>query len=704
MRDFQAIKEEILSHIQSENYKRKNASTLYKVLGLTDTISFSQMTRILAELEQEHLIGRTKKGTYDLFERLGFAKGTIVIKESGYGFVICPNHEEDFFVPRDKTKGAMSGDQVIVKVDNSDPKGPSGEVVEILERAYTYLFGTVVKKGKHYYVEPDDYRVTTSVFIKDVPGWNLKPGLKVKVFLTKYFPDGRLDGEIVQVLGDEDTPGLDITTVVLASGIRTEFNEEIKAELKRLPQEVEEKDLINRRDLRHKPIVTIDGADAKDFDDAVYAEKLENGNYLLGVYIADVSHYVHPGQAIDVEAEIRQFSVYLPDRVYPMLPEKLSNHLCSLQPYKMRLVLACEMEITPQGKVVSHEIFEGYIQSIARLTYDQVNRFFKTEEGINNPDIEQNLKVMRELARIIGGAREGRGSLDFNVKEAKVILSKNGTVLDVVLRNRDEAEQLIESFMIQANEVIAEAMEWSKVPMVFRVHDEPKEEKIAQFRAISRLLGYNIPEKAPKIHIKTLQKVLVDSEKKPFGIFLHNLLLRSMAKARYDSVNIGHYGLASSCYTHFTSPIRRYPDLLVHRLVKKYLLNHQEVQIQDEPMVANVSSLASQQELLIERVERDVLDMKKCEYMEQFIDRTFTGIISSVVPWGFYVELPNTIEGLVSIDNMGPDYYIFNEERLEWRGQYSGRRYRIGDTVNVVLLDASKKKRQISFQIEQPAK
>lgn len=704
MRDYQAIKESILSHIQSDNYKRKNASALYKTLGLSDTISFSQMTQILTELEQEHLIGRTRKGTYDLFERLGFVKGTIVIKESGYGFVSSPDFDEDFFVPRDKTKGAMSGDLVIVKTDNKDPKGPSGEVVEILERAYTYLFGTVVKKNKHYYVEPDDYRVTTSVYLKDTAGWNLKPGLKVKVFLTKYYPDGRLDGEVVQVLGDEDTPGLDITTVVLASGIRTEFNDEIQAELKNLPSEVEEKDLINRRDLRNKPIVTIDGADAKDFDDAVYAEKLSNGNYRLGVYIADVSHYVHPGQAIDAEAEFRQFSVYLPDRVYPMLPEKLSNNLCSLQPDKIRLVLACEMEISSQGKVISHEIFEGYIQSIARLTYDQANRFFKTGEGISNPAVEQNLNVMRELAQIIGEVRNSRGALDFNVKEAKVILSKTGKVLDVVLRSRDEAEQLIESFMIQANEVVAEAMEWSKVPMVFRIHDEPKEEKIAQFKAISRLLGYNIPEKTPKIHIKTLQKILVDSENKPYGIFLHNLLLRSMAKARYDSVNIGHYGLASGCYTHFTSPIRRYPDLTVHRLVKKYLLNHSDFQSQDEQLVASVSSQASQQERLIERLERDVLDMKKCEYMEQFIDRTFTGVISSVVPWGFYVELPNTIEGLVSVDNMGPDYYLFNEERLEWRGQYSGKRYRIGDIVNVVLLDASKKRRQISFQIEQATK
>ena len=317
----------------------------------------------------------------------------------------------------------------------------------------------------------------------------------------------------MQVLGDEDTPGLDITTVVLASGIRTEFNDEIQAELKNLPSEVEEKDLINRRDLRNKPIVTIDGADAKDFDDAVYAEKLSNGNYRLGVYIADVSHYVHPGQAIDAEAEFRQFSVYLPDRVYPMLPEKLSNNLCSLQPDKIRLVLACEMEISSQGKVISHEIFEGYIQSIARLTYDQVNRFFKTGEGISNPAVEQNLNVMRELAQIIGEVRNSRGALDFNVKEAKVILSKTGKVLDVVLRSRDEAEQLIESFMIQANEVVAEAMEWSKVPMVFRIHDEPKEEKIANSKQFPSL-GYNIPEKTPKI-ISKLCKILVDSENKP---------------------------------------------------------------------------------------------------------------------------------------------------------------------------------------------
>lgn len=698
------LKEQLMTIFNNPKYLKQTTKQLLVNFNDQTAKGLTLLSKALNQLEDEYLIVHDESGRYDLLKRFGLAHGTIDIKENGFGFVTSSEHDGDFYVPKDKVNTAIFGDFVLIKINRFDPKGPSAEVIKVTKRARQYLYGVLHKKGKRWYIVPNDIRIKAEVRVKDANLSGAKVKQMVKVYLTKY-DMGIIYGEIVAIIGNENAKGVDITTAVLSAGFKTEFPSKVLDEVAHLPNQLEPTDYLNRRDLRDKVIVTIDGDDAKDFDDAIHLTILANGNYLLGVYIADVSHYVKAKGEVDNEAVMRGFSIYLPDRVYPMLPEKLSNGLCSLKPNEDRLVVALEMEIDKKGELISHELFEGVINSKARLTYQAVNQLFNHQENEVPLNIRPMLFEMNNLAKIIQKRRYNRGSLDFNVLEAKIVLNQFGGVDDVVLRMREDAEKLIEEFMIFANEVVATNIEWLKVPFIYRIHENPKEEKLAQFKAISRLLGYNIPEKTPQVHSKTLQKVLEESKDLPYGVLLHNLMLRSMAKARYDSYNIGHYGLASQCYTHFTSPIRRYPDLLVHRLLKTFYLN-----LNDKTMTLNdeyqylvnvVAKTASLAERLIERLERDVADMKKCEYMSNFIGEEFKGVISSVTSWGFYVELPNTIEGLVGAAHIGKDYYLYNEEKLEWFGKNSKKSYRIGDQVEVILLNASKERRQIDFQIKE---
>lgn len=699
------LKEQLTMIFNYPQYKRQTAKQLLENFHNQTSQGLVLLLKALNSLEEDYLIMHDDNGRYDLIERFGYAHGVIDIKENGYGFVTTPNHEFDFYVARENTNGAIFGDQVLIRFNHLDSKGPSGIVVKVTKRARQFIYGILHKKGKRWFVIPDDFRIKSEIRIKDPRLSGAKPKQMVKVFITNYDDNKVIRGEIVDVIGDVNAPGVDITTAVLSAGFQMDFPKKVLDEVALFSDTLQVNDYLNRRDLRDKTIVTIDGDDAKDFDDAISLVILPNGNYQLGVYIADVSHYVKESNQVDLEAMNRSFSIYLPDRVYPMLPEKLSNGLCSLKPGEDRLVIGCEMEINFQGEVQSYDLFEGIIKSKARLTYQEVNKLFETGEISYEDEIKTMLLHMNDLAKAIQEKRYQRGSLDFNVLEAKIILNQYGRVEDVVLRTRGDAEKLIEEFMILANEQVASMMNWLKVPFIYRIHESPKEEKIAQFKAISRLLGYNIPEKTVQIHSKILQKVLEQSKDKPYGVLLHNLMLKSMAKARYDDFNIGHYGLASKCYTHFTSPIRRYPDLLVHRLLKAYYfhLNDDSATLNDQYqyLVNMVSKTSSTQERLIEKLERDISDMKKCEYMIDYIGECFKGVISSVTPWGFYVELPNTIEGLVAAQNIGKEYFVFDDEHLEWHGISTKKRYRIGDEVTIILLNASKERRQIDFKIKE---
>ena len=702
------MKNLILELMTRDDYKPLEASKIQEVLGLTDAASFTKIVKCLNQLEDEYIIGHTAKGKYDLLKRLNRFIGSLDLKDSGFGFVITDELEKDIFIPKKMTLNALNRDTVLVEL-TTGLDNPEGRIIEVVKRNTTYLVGTLKQRGNNYIVYPDNFKANLIAIIDKNQLNNAKVNDKVKVYLTKYQSDGRCSGEIVSVIGKKGDPGIDVTMLLEESMLRTTFPQDVLLESNSIPQSIKKEDYPDYRDLSSELIFTIDGDDAKDFDDAVGIKQLSNGNYELGVYIADVSSYVKPGSLIDEEALKRYFSIYLPDRVVPMLPFALSNGICSLNPNELRLTMACVMEISPKGDVVSADIFKAIIESKYRFTYNFVNKVFENDElSINKIDSElvESLQKMRELAKILSKNRYSRGSLDFDTKEAKILLNKDGSVQDIEVINRGISENLIEEFMIKANETVAEAMEYQLLPCIYRVHEEPVLEKLEAFNKVASRLGYHLNLKKGEVHPRALQQILEESSNELQGTIINNLLLRSMAKAKYYDTNLGHYGLASKAYTHFTSPIRRYPDLLVHRLLKDlYLeqkqLNNETILEKYDKIISEVSKESSEIEKRIERLERDADDMKKCEYLARYLDVPFKGVISSVTKWGFYVELENTIEGLVSPLNMGVKKYYFDEDLLCWHDNKYQKVYQIGDIIEVIPVAVSKERREIDFIVKE---
>lgn len=702
------MKNLILELMTRDDYKPLEASKIQEALGLTDAASFTKIVKCLNQLEDEYIIGHTAKGKYDLLKRLNRFIGSLDLKDSGFGFVITDELEKDIFIPKKMTLNALNRDTVLVEL-TTGLDDPEGRIIEIVKRNTTYLVGTLKQRGNNYIVYPDNFKANLIAIIDKNQLNNAKVNDKVKVYLTKYQSDGRCSGEIVSVIGKKGDPGIDVTMLLEESMLRTTFPQDVLLESNAIPQSIKKEDYSDYRDLSSELIFTIDGDDAKDFDDAVGIKQLPNGNYELGVYIADVSSYVKPGSLIDEEALKRYFSIYLPDRVVPMLPFALSNGICSLNPNELRLTMACVMEINQKGDVVSADIFKAIIESKYRFTYNLVNKIFENDEiSINEIDGElvESLQKMRELAKILSKNRYSRGSLDFDTKEAKILLNKDGSVQDIEVINRGISENLIEEFMIKANETVAEAMEYQLLPCIYRVHEEPVLEKLEAFNKVASRLGYHLNLKKGEVHPRALQQILEESSNELQGTIINNLLLRSMAKAKYYDTNLGHYGLASKAYTHFTSPIRRYPDLLVHRLLKDlYLeqkqLNNETILEKYDKIISDVSKEASEIEKRIERLERDADDMKKCEYLSRYLDVPFKGVISSVTKWGFYVELENTIEGLVSPLNMGVKKYFFDEDLLCWHDKKYQKVYQIGDVIEVIPVAVSKERREIDFIVKE---
>ena len=537
----------------------------------------------------------------------------------------------------------------------------------------------------------------------------------VKVKVNKYFPNHTADGEIVEILGNTHDAGMDITALVLSAGIKTTFPEEVLLELEDIPDEISKLDYPNRKDLTDKLIITIDGIDAKDLDDAVRVEMLDNGNYLLGVYIADVSNYVKEGTFLDLEAFERGTSVYLPDRVIPMLPKKLSNGICSLNEGVDRLVMCCEMEIDNSGNVVNSEIFEGVINSRHRMTYDDVNMILKGDKELINKyhDIYDMLLNANKLSKILNNKRETRGAFMFETPEAKIILNEKGNVVDIVLRQRFDAECLIEEFMLISNECVAETMTWLDVPFIYRVHEEPADDKVSKLMLMVNNFGYDYKIKGQKSVSRLLQKILKDHDLNEPGLsteditrrgIVNKALIRTMAKAKYQETNIGHFGLGSKCYTHFTSPIRRYPDLLVHRLIKEFMFNESFVSVSDKVGFYNSKVNAagvnsSKTERIAEKLERDACDYKKCEYMERFYGDKFVGTISSIMNFGAFITLDNTVEGMCRFADMHDDYYVYDEAKMCFVGNKFKITYSLGDRVKVRVMDVCKETREVNFRI-----
>ena len=599
---------------------------------------------------------------------------------------------------------AIDGDKVVVEITSKKGMRLEGRIVKIVDRKLKQMVGEVYNKNGKTLIKLDDEKVKLNIIVDKDKTKGAMEGHKVVVKITSKLDGNNYRGEITKILGHKNDPGVDILSITNKFEIEDTFSEEVMAELDSIPDSVNEEDLKNRKDLRKELIFTIDGADTKDIDDAISYKKLDNGNHELGVHIADVSYYVKEGSKLYETAFNRGTSVYLADRVIPMLPHKLSNGICSLNEGVDRLANSCVMEIDNTGEVVSYDIFESVINSKKKMTYTDVNKII--EENIipdGYQEFADTLKQMNELAHILRHNKEKRGFIDFNIDEPKIIVNEKGEAIDVILRERGEGEKLIEDFMIAANETVASAIYYMELPFVYRVHGEPSEEKMNKFLDFVSSLGYTLTGKVKGISPIAMQNLLAQLQDKKEYQILSNLLLRSMQKAIYDTDNIGHFGLGSKCYTHFTSPIRRFPDTTVHRLLRKYLFKKQisnDIIKEEEAKLPIIAEHSSQKERDSIECEREVNDMKMAEYMESHIGEVYTGMISSVMSFGIFVELPNLIEGLIKIDDLTDDYYTFDESTISLIGKKNKRGFRLGDTVTVIVKAANKEARTIDFVID----
>lgn len=663
----------------------------------------TQLMKTLNKLEEELKIYKTKKDNYMLFTNSNLKLGKMIMTTKGYGFVDIGTNE-DIFIPADSVNKAIHNDTVVVEITSKATEKKEGRIVKILDRNLNNMVGEIYyKKGKPY-IELDDKKIKIEVAIDPKKTKGAMPGHKVIVKITNKQQGNNYKGEVIKILGHKNDPGVDILSITAKYDINDTFSDEVMKEADELPSEVLKEEKNNRKDLTKEQIFTIDGDDTKDIDDAISYKKLANGNHELGVHIADVSHYVIENSNLDKEAYERGTSVYLADRVIPMLPHKLSNGICSLNPEVERLATSCVMEIDTEGNIINYDIFKSIIKSSKQMTYKNVNKIL--EENIIPEGYEpfaETLKQMQELAKILRKNKIDRGYIDFEIDESKIIVDEKGKAIDVKLRERGIGEKLIEDFMIAANEAVATYINNMELPFIYRIHGEPSEEKINNFIKFVSILGYKIEGNKKEITPKNMQRMLEQLKNKEEYSILSSILLRSMQKAVYDKNNIGHFGLASKCYTHFTSPIRRYPDLIVHRLLNEYIFEkniNEETVNKYEYKLTDITAHSSERERAAVECEREVDDMKKAEYMQDHIGEEYQGMISSVMPFGMFVELPNLIEGLVHISDLTDDVYTYNEETFSIVGRKNKRGYRLGDKVKIQVKSANKEAKTVDFTIK----
>ena len=696
------MKEKIIKILKKSD-KALSIYELKDLLGISSIQDIKELNEILTVLENDFVVYHTNKNKYMLLEDSHLLKGIMRINKKGFGFVEVDNREEDIYVSENNLNGAIHGDIVLVEIiSKKTAKDVEGRILRVVKRPVTRYVGEINFRKNNGYVTLDDKKVKVEIEVKKEDSLNAVDGHKVVVELGKKINNHKYQGKVVEIIGHKNDPGVDILSIVYKYNINVDFPDDVKEQVSMMPMEVSEEELKDRCDLRDTVIFTIDGDDTKDIDDAISIKKLSNGHYELGVHIADVSYYVKEGSPLDNEAMERGTSVYLVDRVIPMLPHELSNGICSLNPNVDRLAISCVMEFDSNGKQIKYDIFPSVIRSRIQMTYKKVNSILEDNvipEGYE--DFADDLRIMKELADILREMKVRRGYIDFDVDEAKILVDENCVPTDVVLRNRGTGEMLIEDFMIAANECVATHIYFMNLPFIYRVHDMPKEEKIRSYLSFIGNLGYQIPGNIKDFKPKSMQKLIEYlSDKKEFKI-LSELLLRSMQKAIYQKENIGHYGLASSCYTHFTSPIRRYPDTTVHRLLRTYLFNHDmssdTIRHWDEKLVYVAEHSSSRERASVD-CEREVEDMKMAEYMEKHIGEEFEGMISTVTNFGMFVELDNLIEGLVPIKDMN-DFFHYDEERMTLTGERSHVKYTIGERVVVKVVRASKEEKMIDFEV-----
>lgn len=704
----ESLDEKIYGIMTSQRLHEVGRTKLYIKLGAQTRPEKQAVDNAIRTLEDKGLVTADTGGTkIMLVSEMGLIKARLQGNAKGFAFAVPEDRElEDLFIPARKLNGAMHSDIVLVKKARGGGRGGStteGEVIKVLERGFVTVVGKYAPGRSYGFVLPDDSRFGKDIFIPKGATKGSTAGDKVLIKLTSYgLGDKNPEGEVLEVLGQEGTAGVDILSIIRAHNLYEEFPEGVKSEAANAPEQVSEKDKAGRRDLTGHTIITIDGSDAKDLDDAVEAEVLDNGNFLLGVHIADVTHYVKAGSKLDKEAMKRATSVYFPDRVLPMLPRELSNGICSLNPKVDRLALSVFMEIDPTGKVVGSEVAKTVIRTTERMTYDVVTAILEGdgELGLKYKKVVPMLKIMEKLMHALNSRRSARGSVDFEIPECKIILDEAGKVADILPYPRGISNRMIEEFMLITNETVAEQFYYLKAPFVYRVHESPTEEKTAVMAAFVEGLGLKMKFKRNEaIQPKIIQEVLAAAADKPVYGVVSKVMLRSMQKARYHYENLGHFGLAAKFYSHFTSPIRRYPDLAIHRIIKSYLDNGMTGLEKYEHFVEEASIISSEREKLATDAEREVDDLKKAEFLSTKLGESFEGIISGVTGFGVFVELANTCEGIVRLDNLPQDSYNYDETKFALIGNF--HIYRLGDKINITVAAANVETRRVEFVLSE---
>jgi ribonuclease R len=697
------LKEPIVSALREAGRPLKPRE-LARALGI-DSRKQRRFERFLEGLVEAGELYRVKQGRFAPPDRINLVVGHLSVIRSGAAFLVPDRGGDDIYISADARANATHGDKVVVRVEHRRRDRPEGRVVRVLERAHSEFVGTVRRTPRFVSVSPDDPRSPKDIFVPVAEAGEARDGEVVRVEIVDWgsarsSPVGRIS----EILGMPGDPGLDVLMIIKHNGLPTELPPEVESAAKALPDRVPEAEVAERVDLREIPVVTIDPATAKDFDDALSLAEREDGNLELGVHIADVSHYVRFGDAIDQEARARGTSVYLVDRVLPMLPEKLSNHLCSLKPHEDRLTMSVRIGITPRGRILDYRIEDTVICSMQRLTYEEVQRHFDGKGSLSGkPEALLGLlDRLRALAAVLHSKRIARGALDFDLPESRVELDEEGFPVDIQKVARLESHRLVEEFMLLANEVVARHLKKTRTPGLYRAHEEPPESKLAQLGETIARFGYVLRFDAKgRVPPRELQRILLAAEGRPEEFIIHTLVLRSLARACYDVGPLGHYGLALKDYAHFTSPIRRYPDLLVHRALR-VLSGKQEPPKREraeyQEWLSDTALLASDRERIAESAERDSVELKKIQFMERHVGDVFPGVVAGVEAFGFFVELERYhVSGLVHVSTLEDDYYEFREDEVSLRGENTGRRFTLGDRVTVQVVAVKKELRQIDF-------
>ncbi len=696
----------VLNLIKDKDYAPMKAKEIAMIMHVPKS-EYNELLRILGKLEMEMKIQKNRKNQYRPVEEV-YYDGIYRKNQKGFGFVRIEDQEDEIYIAKENSKNALNGDRVLIEIieEKNKVKKAEGKVVKILKHEKDTIVGRFENNKNFGFVVPDDKNFGTDIFISKKNFGKARNNHKVLVKIIKYPEKGKkAEGKVLEVLGNVNEAGVDMLSLIKEHNLPSTFPEPVVEEAKKCGNQINEKDVVGRRDLREETIFTIDGEDAKDLDDAVKVTRLDNGNYKLDVHIADVSYYVTPNSLLDQEALLRGTSIYMLGRVIPMLPRELSNGICSLNAGEDRFTLSCSMEINEKGEVIFSDVYKAVINVTERMTYTNVQKILddSDEDVINRykPYISE-FKLMEELAHILKNKRLEQGYLNLDIPESKIELDIDGRVTNIKRYETSFANEIIEQFMLTANETIAEKFFWLDAPFIYRVHEKPDYEKVQELNKFLFNFGLKIKANKDNIYPKEFAKILEETKGKEEEKVVSNLVLRTLKVARYEAVNQGHFGIASKYYCHFTSPIRRYPDLFIHRVISKYLEDNYDV---EESFVEEYKKQAeerakqsSERENIATKVERESEDIKKAEYMENRIGEEYEGIISSVTSFGIFVALENTVEGLIRFDDLGDEYFIYDEERKILIGEHTKTTYKIGDKIQIRVKDASKLLRTVDFE------